>query len=117
MRDSVERACYNGKITIGKTRNEAMRCLRRRLADHLWRLMIADERQARTGPGGHSGAARTCSAAASTPITSPSYKTLPERRHDQHYEPGPGRLWASPRNEGSPGRPGRVTGIFTGICD
>ena len=55
MRASAGRAYYDTKIAAGKTHNEAMRCLKRRLADHLWRLMIADERDARTGPGGHWG--------------------------------------------------------------
>lgn len=44
MRDSVGRRSFDTKIAEGKTRNEAMRCLKRRLANHLWRLMIADER-------------------------------------------------------------------------
>jgi hypothetical protein len=52
--------------------------LKRRLADHVWRLMIRDERDARTtGPGGHSGATLTSSAAGSTPATSSSDKSLP----------------------------------------
>ena len=45
MRDSIGRRYYDTKIAEGKTRNEAMRCLKRRLANHLWRLMIADERR------------------------------------------------------------------------
>ena len=45
MRDSAGRRYFDAKIAEGKTRNEAMRCLKRRLAAHLWRLMIADERQ------------------------------------------------------------------------
>ena len=77
MRASTGRAYYDTKIAAGKTRNEAMRCLKRRLADHLWRLMIAGERHARTGPGGHLGATTTSSAAGSTPITSSSDKSLP----------------------------------------
>ena len=46
MRDSVGRRYFDTKLTEGKSRNEAMRCLKRRLAAHLWRLMIADERRA-----------------------------------------------------------------------
>ena len=45
MRDSVGRRYFDTKIADGKTRNEAMRCLKRRLANHLWRLMIADEQR------------------------------------------------------------------------
>ena len=44
MRDSVGRHYFDRKIAEGKTRNEAMRCLKRRIADHVWRLMLADER-------------------------------------------------------------------------
>jgi hypothetical protein len=38
-------------------RNEPMRCLKCRLAAHVWNIMIADEKrhQRAAGPGGHSG--------------------------------------------------------------
>jgi transposase len=52
MRTSLGRRYFDTKITEGKTRNEAMRCLKRRLANHLWRLMIADERRAAERPNG-----------------------------------------------------------------
>jgi transposase len=45
MRNSLGRRYFDTKIAEGKSRNEAMRCLKRRLANHLWRLMIADERR------------------------------------------------------------------------
>lgn len=41
------RANYDRKVGEGENHNEAMRCLNRRLADRVWRTMIADER--RTG--------------------------------------------------------------------
>ena len=44
MPHSIGRSYYDRKIAEGKTRNEAMRCLKRRLADHVWRLMLVDER-------------------------------------------------------------------------
>lgn len=50
MRDSVGRRYFDTKIAGGKSRNEAMRCLKRRLANHLWRLMITDERRLATAP-------------------------------------------------------------------
>jgi transposase len=78
MRGSRGRAYYDAKIAAGKTHNEAMRCLKRRLADHVWRLMIADERRLAASPGGHSGATLQSSAAGSTPTTSSSDKSLPE---------------------------------------
>ena len=43
MRTSAGRAYYDRKITEGKTRNEAMRSLRRKIADRDWRTMRADQ--------------------------------------------------------------------------
>ena len=78
MRSSLGRAYYDKKVADGKSHNEAMRCLKRRLADRAWRVMLTDERQASTvSPGGQSGAALQSSAAGSTPATSSSDKSLP----------------------------------------
>jgi transposase len=70
-------AYYNAKIAQGKTAREARRCLKRRLADHIWRTMITDERRAAANPGGHQGATLQSSAAGLTPTTSSSDKSLP----------------------------------------
>jgi transposase len=43
MRSSSGRRFFDRKITEGKTRNEAIRCLKRRIAAHVWRRMLADE--------------------------------------------------------------------------
>ena len=51
-------------------------CLKRRLADHIWRVMINDERRA-TGPGGHLGTTLQSSVADPTPTASSSDKSLP----------------------------------------
>ena len=67
---------YMTKIEEGKTPREAARCLKRRLADHLWRTMITDERRA-AGLGGHLGATLQSSATGLTPATSSSNKSLP----------------------------------------
>ena len=77
MRESTGRAYYDTKVAAGKSHNEAMRCLKRRLADRVWRLMLSDEHRLAAGPGGHSGATLTSSAAGSTPTTSSSDKSLP----------------------------------------
>lgn len=45
MLGSPGRAYYDRKIAEGKTAKEAKRCLKRRLADHVWRIMIIDERR------------------------------------------------------------------------
>lgn len=68
---------YTAKITQGKTAREARRCLKRRLADHIWRTMITDQRRMAANPGGHPGATLQSSAAGSTPTTSTSDKSLP----------------------------------------
>lgn len=70
---------YQTKITDGKTPREAQRCLKHRLANHIWRTMIKDERRRTTqaGPGGHSGATLSSSAAGPTPTTSSSDQSLP----------------------------------------
>jgi transposase len=94
MPASQGRTYYDTKIAEGKTPNEALRCLKRRLADRVWRIMIADERRLAASPGGHPGATMQSSAAGSTPTTSSSDKSLPgptggnsttpHRRLDKH---------------------------------
>jgi transposase len=71
------RACYDRKVAAGKTPMEAMRALKRRLSDIVYRQMMTDARAAETGPGGHTGAATGSSAARSNPITGASEKSLP----------------------------------------
>ncbi|WP_406162915.1 IS110 family transposase [Streptomyces sp. NBC_01005] len=50
MPKSPGHAYYQRKLSEGKTPKEAKRCLKRRLADHVWRVMIADERKAKSLP-------------------------------------------------------------------
>ncbi len=71
------RACYDRKVAAGKTPREAMRALKRRLSDIVYRQMITDARAAATGPGGHMGAATGSSAAGFNPATGTSEKSLP----------------------------------------
>ncbi|MFD9658396.1 hypothetical protein [Streptomyces mirabilis] len=70
---------YQAKLAEGKTPREAKRCLKRRLADHVWRTMIGDERRrtGATGPGGQPGATTASSAAGPTPTANSSDKSLP----------------------------------------
>jgi len=77
-RTTEGRAYYDRKVAAGKTPNEAMRCLKRRLSDVVYRTMIGDVVTAeRTGPGGHRGASLTSSAAGSQPHTGTSDQSLP----------------------------------------
>jgi transposase len=76
------RAYYDRKVAAGKTPNEAMRCLKRRLSDIVYRTMLGDVIAASatkpgTGPGGHRGASLTSSAAGSQPHTDTSDQSLP----------------------------------------
>jgi transposase len=89
MRESTGRAYYDTKVAAGKSHNEAMRCLKRRLADRVWRLMLSDEHRLAAGPGGHSGATLTSSAAGSTPTTSSSDKSLPGPADRNSTTPSP----------------------------
>ncbi|WP_198928216.1 transposase [Tessaracoccus sp. ZS01] len=79
LRNPTEgRAYYDRKRAAGKSPNEAMRCLKRRLSDIVYRAMLNDyvTTQA-TGPGGHRGATLKSSAAGSHPHTRTSEKLLP----------------------------------------
>ena len=45
MDNSAGRRYYDRKINEGKTHKAAMRCLKRKIASRVWRLMLADERR------------------------------------------------------------------------
>ena len=53
--DTDGRAYYRGKLAAGKTHMEALRCLKRRISDAVYRQLVADARaeteQTRCGPG------------------------------------------------------------------
>ncbi|HEY6742128.1 MAG TPA: transposase, partial [Lapillicoccus sp.] len=75
--DTAGRAYCRRKLAAGKTPMEAMRCLKGRLSDAVYRQLLADnqhdaasqpnETPLEAGPGGHSGATLTSSAADLTP--------------------------------------------------
>src|SRR5271168_1104516 len=65
--DTQGRAYYLRKRTDGKGHKEAMRCLKRRLSDVVYRQLRHDANRLEAGPGGHSGAALKSSAASSNP--------------------------------------------------
>ena len=66
---------YLRKREDGKTRNEAVRCLKRRIADAVYRCLVADLPAA--SPGGHLGASLQSSAADLIPMASTSEQSLP----------------------------------------
>ena len=65
--DTPGRTYYLRKRTDGKGHKEAMRCLKRRLSDVVYRQLRSDANRLEAGPGGHSGAALESSAASSNP--------------------------------------------------
>jgi transposase len=69
------REYYQRKRAAGKSHREALRCLKRRLSDVVFRQLLRDAKGA--GPGGHSGATLQSSAAGPTPTAGSSDKSLP----------------------------------------
>ncbi len=95
--DTPFRDYYRRKLAQGKTRPEAMRCLKRRISDAVYRQLLADARRAPTAaaaepegadPGGHCGASLKSSAADSHPLIDTSDQPLPG--------PAPATLRATP---------------------
>jgi transposase len=89
------RTYYRRKLSEAKTKKEALRCLKRRLSDAVYRQLLQDDQrtdkpkdtaanptaheQAEAGPGGHSGASTKSSAAdLSTPVVGSSEQPQPE---------------------------------------
>jgi transposase len=68
---------YRRKRAAGKTPMEAMRSLKRRLSDVIYRQLVADLKTAEASPGGHSGATLQSSAANPIPTVSTSDQSLP----------------------------------------
>ncbi len=84
--DTQGHAYYRRKLAESKTPMEALRCLKRRLSDAVYRQLVADARtpgadsadQQQAGPGGHSGATSQSSAAdLHTPVIGSSDKPQP----------------------------------------
>jgi hypothetical protein len=68
---------YRRRLAEGKTTMEAMRALKRRLSDVVYRQMVADAKRLRTGPGGQVEATLQSSAADPNPKADTSEKSLP----------------------------------------
>jgi len=84
--DTEGRAYYRRKLAEGKTSMEALRCLKRRISDAVYRQLVADATAATAtaavdesaSPGGHSGASTQSSAAdLLTPVIGSSDQPLP----------------------------------------
>ena len=107
--DTEGRAYYRRKRAAGKTTLEALRCLKRRISDALYRQLIADAERAQiehtpelvgTGPGGHCGASLQSSAVDLPPHIDTSDQPLP----------GPAKpTLQPPRSARKPSRPRTVS--------
>ena len=95
LRNPTEgRAYYDRRKGEGKTSNEAMRALKRRLSDIVYHTMLDDAighafSAPRTGPGGQQGNDSYSSAAGSQPQTSSSDKPHPNPSKTQPRTPVP----------------------------
>src|SRR5215213_7850548 len=80
LRNPTEgRAYYDRKKAGGKSSNEAMRCLKRRLSDAVYRVMADDlAKTMRTDPGGQPGNDSYSSATSSQPDASSSESHFPD---------------------------------------
>ena len=97
--DSDGRAYYRRKRAEGKKPLEALRCLKRRISDVIYRQLVVDAAAAKfedvnAGPGGHCGASQTSSAAGFHPHTDTSDQPLPG--------PAPPTLRPTPATRKSP---------------
>ncbi|WP_433727560.1 hypothetical protein ACQP2Y_12730 [Actinoplanes sp. CA-051413] len=86
-RDTEGRAYYRRKLAAGKTPMEALRALKRRLSDIVYKRMVADAKTAATGPGGQAGATLQSSAADQIPTIDTSEKSLPGPAEPQPRTP------------------------------
>jgi transposase len=85
--DTPGRAYYRQKLAAGKTTMEALRCLKRRLSDIVYRQMVRDAQRIAAGSGGHLGAATNSGAAGLIPTASTSDKSLPEPANHEDRTP------------------------------
>ena len=75
--DTEGRVYYRRKRAAGKRPLEAIRCLKRRISDNVYRQLLADAEAAGAGPGGHCGATQESSAADLPPHIDTSDQPLP----------------------------------------
>ena len=76
--DTPGRGYYRRKLTEGKTKKEALRCLKRKISATVYRHLVDDTSSSeKRGPGGQLGATTKISAADPTPTVDTSIKPQP----------------------------------------
>lgn len=71
------KALYARKISEGKTKREALRVVKRRVSDAVFRRLVLDAQQVEVGPGGQTGATLQSSASGLSPEASSSDQPQP----------------------------------------
>jgi transposase len=90
--DTEGRAYYGSKRAAGKKHKEALRCLKRRISDAIYRQLVLDSRsQASASPGGHCGASLKSSAVDFHPPIDTSDQPLPGPASPTLRPPTPAR--------------------------
>jgi transposase len=86
--DTEGRAYYRRKRAEGKKPMEAMRCLKRRISDAIYRQLVADaQRVDSADPGGHCGASQESSAVDLPPLIDTSDQPLPDPQPRRYAAP------------------------------
>ena len=122
--DTEGRTYYRRKRAEGKKPLEAIRCLKRRISDAIYRQMLADRQlhagaEPGAGPGGHCGASQTSSAVdlpphidtSDRPLPGPAPTTLPAIT--THANPRPGSAPQPTRRRAGAVKVERPTGRTT----
>jgi transposase len=94
--DTEGRDYYRRKRAAGKKPKEAIRCLKRRISDTIYKQLVADAQLAAgqepgTGPGGHCGATLQSSAVDLPPLIDTSDQPLPDPHSGRYAAPRPPR--------------------------
>jgi transposase len=86
--DTEGRAYYRRKRAGGKKPQEALRCLKRRISDVIYRQLVADAARAcEADPGGHCGASQESSAVDLPPHIDTSDQPLPDPHRRRYAAP------------------------------
>ena len=86
--DTEGRAYYRRKRAEGKKPMEAMRCLKRRISDAIYRQLVADAQRVESAdPGGHCGASQKSSAVDLPPLIDTSDQPLPDPQPRRYAAP------------------------------
>ena len=102
---SEGRAYYDKKLAEGKTGKEALRALKRKISDAIYKRMKADAARAAAGPGGHPGNDSSASVTGLHPEHRLFGQATPGPAPTLRSEPGTSRTAGRARPGQAPGLP------------